>query len=154
MPTTGYVAGGSAVQFTGGEPANVPSAALVGMDAVGNVLWAKRYTFGTTGTYANSGHVAVRLADDGGVVATTLLAGAADPFLGGRLWAFKPFAKDGTIDFTAGVVTTTPLGITNLPCAMSDSDLAVGVETLAVPSRGVSVVSSPVGLVTAKQTPD
>jgi hypothetical protein len=154
LPTTGYVAGGSAVQFTGGEPANVPSAALVGMDAVGNVLWAKRYTFGTTGTYANSGHVAVRLADDGGVVATTLLAGAADPFLGGRLWAFKPFAKDGTIDFTAGVVTTTPLGITNLPCAMSDSDLAVGVETLAVPSRGVSVVSSPVGLVTAKQTPD
>lgn len=154
LPTTGYVAGGSAVQFTGDEPENVPSAALVGMDAVGNVLWGKRYTFGTAGTHANSGHVAVRLADDGGVVATTLLADALDPFLGGRLWAFKPFAKDGTIDFSAGAVTTTPLGITNLPCAMSDSDLPLTLETIAVPSRVVDVVSTPVGLGTEQQTPD
>lgn len=153
LPTTGYVAGGSSVQFTGDEPENVPSAALVGFDAVGNVLWAKRYTFGTTGAHSSSGHVGVRLADDGGVVATTLLADALEPFgLGGRLWAFKPFAKDGAIDFLGGSVTTTPLGITNLPCAMSDGDLPVTLDVLDVPSRAVTVTSTPVGLAEAQQT--
>ncbi|MCW5889305.1 MAG: hypothetical protein KIT14_02000 [bacterium] len=152
LPTTGYVAGGSAVSLTGNEPGNVPSAALVGLDGVGNILWAKRYTFGAPGAHANSGHVAVRLADDGGVVATTLLADALDPFTGGRLWAFKPFAKDGTIAFAPGAVTTTPLGITNLPCAMGDTDVAATLETVAVPSRAVAVTSTPVGLATAQQT--
>lgn len=152
LPTTGYVAGGSVVNLTGNEPENVPSAALVGLDAVGNVLWASRYTFGSTGAHANSGHVAVRLADDGGIVTTALLADALDPFLGGRLWAFKPFAKDGAIDFTAGAVTAAPLGITNLPCTMSDTDLAVGLGAVDVPSRAAALESTPVGLVTEQQT--
>jgi hypothetical protein len=154
LPTTGYVAGGSAVSFTGDEPENVPSAALVGMDAVGNVLWAKRYTFGSTGAYSNSGHVAVRLADDGGVVTTSLLADAFDPFTGGRLWGFKPFAKDGAIDFTPDAVTTTPLGITNLACSMSDTDLFVSLDAVDVPSRAVAFTSTPVGLATEQQTAD
>lgn len=152
LPTTGYVAGGSAVSFTGNEPENVPSAVLVGMDAVGNVLWAKRYTFGTSGAHSYSGHVGVRLADDGGIVATALLADAFDPFTGGRLWAFKPFAKDGTIDFVPDAVTTTSLGIANLSCSMSDSDLFVGLEAVGVPSRAVTVTSTPVGLSTEQQT--
>ncbi len=152
LPTTGYVAGGSTVRLTEDEPANIPSAALVGFDAVGNILWANRYTFGATGSHDNSGHVAVRLADDGGVVATAFLADALDPFTGGHLWAFKPFAKDGSIDFVPGAVTTTPLGITNLTCAMSDSDLSVTLTTHDVPSRAVDVTSTPVGLPTEQQT--
>ncbi len=152
LPTTGYVAGGSAVQFTEDEPQGIPSAALVGMDAVGNVLWAKRYTFGTTGAFHNSGHVAVRLADDGGVVATALLAAPLDAFMGGRLWAWKPFAKDGTIDFSPGTVATTPLGITNLACSMTASDLSVTTQVVAVPSRAVTVMSTPTGLVEEQQT--
>lgn len=152
LPTTGYVAGGSVVNLTGEPPNSVPSAGLVGMDAVGNVLWATRYTFGTAGAYANSGHVGVRLADDGGVVATALLADALDPFTGGRLWAWKPFAKDGTIDFTAGAVTTTPLAITNLACSLTDADLAVTLTARDVPSRAVTVTSTPVDLQTAPQT--
>jgi hypothetical protein len=47
--------GGSSVRFTGDEPDNVPSATLLGL---GNILWANRYTFGTTGAYANPSHVA------------------------------------------------------------------------------------------------
>jgi hypothetical protein len=152
LPTTGYVAGGSAVSLTAAEPEGVPSAALVGLDAVGNVLWGNRYTFGTAGAHHYSGHVGVRLADDGGVVATTLLADALDPFTGGRLWAFKPFAKDGSIDFAAGSVTTTPLGVTNLACSMTASDLAVTLEAHDVPSRAVPVTSTPVGLTEAQQT--
>jgi hypothetical protein len=152
LPTTGYVAGGSVVNLTGNEPENVPSAALVGLDAVGNVLWGRRYTFGTTGAYSSSGHVAVRLADDGGVVATTRLADALVPFVGGRLWAFKPFAKDGSIDFTPGSVTTTALGITNLPCSMSDTDLDVTFTPVDVPSRAVAVGSTPVILTEGQQT--
>ncbi|HEV7733695.1 MAG TPA: hypothetical protein VGR62_16120 [Candidatus Binatia bacterium] len=154
LPTTGYVAGGSVVNLTGNELTSVPSAALVGLDAVGNILWQKRYTFGTTGAYSNSGHVAVRLADDGGVVTTALLADASDPFTGGRLWAFKPFAKDGAIDFAPDAVTTTSLGITNLACSMSDSDLSVTVTSVAVPSRAASLTSTPVGLTTEQQTDD
>ena len=152
LPTTGYVAGGSVVNLTGDEPESVPSTALVGFDAVGNVLWANRFTFGTTGAYSNSGHVAVHLADDGGVVATTLLADALDPFTGGRLWAFKPFAKDGSIDFAPGTVTTMPLGITNLACSMRDSDLAATIDSRDVPSRAVTVTSTPVGLTQELQT--
>src|SRR6185295_5239228 len=121
-------------------------------DGVGNVLWGARYTFGTTGAYSYSGHVAVRLADDGGVVTTALLADAFDPFTGGRLWAFKPFTKDGTIDFVPGAVTTTPLGITNLACSMSDTDLAVTLDARDVPSRAVSVTSTPVVLAEEQQT--
>jgi hypothetical protein len=152
LPTTGYVAGGSVVNLTGDEPESVPSTALIGFDAVGNVLWANRFTFGTTGAYSNSGHVAVHLADDGGVVATTLLADALDPFTGGRLWAFKPFAKDGSIDFAPGTVTTMPLGITNLACSMRDSDLAATIDSRDVPSRAVTVTSTPVGLTQELQT--
>ena len=76
------------------------------------------------------------------------------PFTGGHLWAFKPFAKDGSIDFVPGAVTTTPLGITKLACAMSDSDLSVTLTTHDVPSRAVAVTSTPVGLPTESQTDD
>jgi hypothetical protein len=65
---------------------------------------------------------------------------------------FKPFAKDGSIDFTPGAVTTTPLGITNLTCSMSDSDLLVTLDARDVPSRVVSVTSTPVVLAEEQQT--
>jgi hypothetical protein len=141
------------VHLVAPEPDSVPSAGLVRFDGVGNVIWANRYTFGTTGAYSASGHVAVRLSDDGGVVATTLLADATDPFGGlGRLWALKPFIKDGTIDFTPGAVTTTPLGLTNLVCSMTASDRPVMVDARAVPSRAVTVTSTPVSLAVDQHT--
>ena len=68
LPTTGYVAGGSAVRFTGSTVEAVPSAALLGLDATGAVLWSNRYTFGHDGAYQASGHVGVRLTDDGGIL--------------------------------------------------------------------------------------
>lgn len=153
LPTTGYIAGGSTVELTAVEPQVVPSAALVGFDSAGNILWQNRYTFGSPGAYSASGHVAVRLSDDGGVVATTLLADALDPFgLGGRLWAFKPFAKDGTIAFSAGTVTTTPLGVAPLICPMTASDHPVTVDTRAIPGRAVAVTSTQVTLAVDQQT--
>jgi hypothetical protein len=154
LPTTGYVVGASVVNTTADEPQVVPSAALVGLDAVGNVVWGKRYTFGTTGAFAMSGQVAVRLADDGGIVTTALLADALDPFgVGGRLWGFKPFAKDGSIDFTAGAVTTTALGITNAAgCSMAATDLAVTAVPQNVPSRAAILTSTPVGPFVEQQT--
>jgi hypothetical protein len=152
LPTTGYVAGGSSVRVTGSDPDDVPSAVLVGFDAVGGILWANRYTFGDIGAFSASGQVALRLADDGGMVATTLLADALDPFAGGRLWAFKPFAKDGFADFLPGSVTVTPLGISNLTCSMTASDRPVTVDTRAIPTRVVTVTSTAVGLTVEQQT--
>ena len=151
LPTTGYVAGGSTVQFTGASPANVPSAALVGLDATGALLWAQRYTFGPAAAYTASGQVGVRLTDDGGIFATTLVADPAHP-LDGFLWAFKPFARDGAIDFTPDTVTAQALPITNLTCSLTASDRALTVEPASLGSRSVNVSSIPVQVTTAEQT--
>lgn len=150
LPTTGYVAGGSFVKFTS-EPEGVPSAALLGLDAAGSILWANRYTFGDTGTYETSGQTAVRLSDDGGVVATTLLRDSADP-LSGKLWAFKPFAKDGSIAFQPGTARVDPLDVVDLPCAFTASAQSVAVEERPVGTRRVDVASTPVTLSIGQQT--
>jgi hypothetical protein len=93
LPTTGGIAGGSAVSFTGDAPANVPSSALVGFDAGGRVLWASRYTFGAAPRFFSSGKVGVQLTDDGGIFSAAFVKDPADA-LGGLLWAFKAFAKE------------------------------------------------------------
>jgi hypothetical protein len=151
LPTTGYVAGGSLVKLTGSVPESTPSAALVGLDAAGHILWANRYTYGGPGTYAATGHTAVRLADDGGVVTTALVTDPGDP-LGGRLWAFKPFAKDGSIPLQSDAATILPLDVTDLACSMTASDLTVGVGERAIGTRTVVATSAPAALTVAQQT--
>lgn len=149
LPTTGYVAGGSAVNLTGEAPDNVPSAALVGLDAAGRILWANRYTFGTAPDYRASGHVGVRLTDEGGVVATALLADE-EP-LGGKLWAFEAVAKDGSISFT-GNAQVTRLPIQDLPCALTASDLPISVVAHPVSARSVLVEARAATVQSEKQT--
>jgi hypothetical protein len=151
LPTTGYVAGGSEVSFTGQAPDNVPSAALVGFDAAGKIQWANRYTFGGPPNYAASGHVGVQLTDEGGVVATTLLA-EEDP-LGGRLWAFEALAKDGSISF-ASDAERAPLALQNLDCSLTASNLSVTVAEHAISARSVLVRGTTAKLTTAQQTPN
>jgi hypothetical protein len=151
LPTTGYVAGGSVVRFTGTEIESVPGAALAGFDASGKLLWAKRYTFGEGGTYAAAGHVGVRLTDDGGVFASALVSDASDP-LGGKLWAFKSFAKDGSIEFSPGGVDAQALAISDLDCALTASDHAMAVQPTTIAPRSVVVTSTPVQLASLKQT--
>ncbi len=153
LPTTGYVAGGSTVSLIGPDPDDVPGTALVRFDSAGTIIYANRYTFGSAGTYAASSHVAVRLSDDGGVAVATLLADAAEPFSpSGRLWAFKPFIKDGAIDFVPGAVTVTPLAVSNLVCSMTASARPVTVQTRDVSSRAVTVTSTPLDLTVEQQT--
>jgi len=152
LPTTGYVAGGSVVRFTGEEPDNVPAAALVGLDAAGRLLWARRYGMGGPGTYTAAGHTAVRLADDGGVVTTALVADPADP-LGGFLWAWKPFAKDGSIAFQAGTASSTPLAIEDLPCTLTASDRPLTATAVPIESRSVALTSTPATLTVVEQAP-
>ena len=139
------------MKFNTTEPDNVDRTGLVGFDAAGHIRWAMRYSFGAPGAYARSGPTAVHLSDDGGVLVTAVVDNPAQ-FDAGRLWAFKPFAKDGSIDFAPGSVTATALGITNLPCSMSDSDLAVTFTPVDVPSRAVAVGSTPVILTEGQQT--
>jgi hypothetical protein len=153
LPTTGYVAGCSAVQFTGQAPENVPSAALIGLDARGQIVWANRYSFGTEGGYEASGHVGVRLTDDGGVMATALVTDATNP-LGGHLWAFKPFARDGSISFSPGAVTAAPLAIADLDCSLTASDRAITATTLPVVVTPTEVTAPSVSLTVTKQTAD
>lgn len=85
-------------------------------------------------------------------MAAALLADANDPFTGGRLWAFKPFAKDGSGDFLPGSVTTTPLGLTDLSCSMTASGRPLTVTTHDVPSHAVAVTSDAVALGVEQQT--
>lgn len=152
LPTTGYVAGGSTVQFTGAPPANVPAAALVGLDATGAVLWANRYTFGPAAGPLASGQVGVRLTDDGGIFATALVADPAHP-LDGFLWAFKPFARDGSVTFSPDAVAVTPLAITSLACSLTATDRSFTTQVTSITPRTPNVVSVPVQVTTAAQTP-
>jgi hypothetical protein len=152
LPTTGYVAGGSAVRFTADAPENVGSAALLGLDATGAVLWGNRYTFGPAAAYVASGQVGVRLTDDGGIFATALVSDPAHP-LDGFLWAFKPFAKNGAISFNADAVTVTPLGVTNLPCSLTAGNTAITVQAGSMTPRAVNVASVAVQVGVAQQTP-
>jgi hypothetical protein len=154
LPTTGYVVGGSTVRFSDEEEtAGVPSAALLGLDGAGRILWANRYTFGAPGSREVSGQVGVHLTDDGGAMATALVGDSADP-LGGHLWAFKPYAKDGAISFAPGGATRTPLDVAELECAMTDADLAVAVAPRSIASRPVTVTSTGADLGVAAQTAD
>ncbi|HTS80912.1 MAG TPA: hypothetical protein VMH40_09970 [Myxococcaceae bacterium] len=152
LPTTGYVAGGSTVQLTEPSPASVPSAALVGLDATGAVLWAKRYSFGPAASLLASGQVGVRLTDEGGVLATTLVADPAHP-LDGFLWAFEPFARDGSITFSPDAVTVTDLPITNLVCTLSAANRSFTTQLTPLTPQTANVVSLPVQVTTAQQTP-
>lgn len=152
LPTTGYVVGGSAVQFTDQEPDNVPGAAILGLDATGNIIWANRYTFGAAGDYRASGHVGVRFSDDGGVVATALVTDPDDA-LGGQLWAWKPFAKDGDIDFSpASAATRSGLGVLDLECSLTDDPLDVTLDDTSYAARPVAVTSTAVSLDESSQT--
>ena len=127
------------------------SAALVGLDAAGHIQWAKRYSFGGPGANTASGNVAVRLSDDGGAVATALVKDPLDP-LGGLLWVFKPFPKDGSIDFVAGEATALPLDISELDCFMTASNVDIAITPVDVPTRSVSVSSVPATLDVTQQT--
>ncbi len=153
LPTTGYVAGASSVRFTTQEPENIDSAGLVGFDASGKVAWAKRYTFGAAGKHQRSGVTGVRLTDDGGIFASTLLADPVEPLgSSGLLWTFKPYAKNGEIAFLQDTVKVTPLEITNLDCSLTAVDRPVAISSGAVAPRSVTVTSNLAPLTTAKQT--
>jgi len=152
LPTTGYVAGGSFVRFSGMAPEDVPSAALVGFDAAGRLAWAQRYGFVRDDGLVASGQVAVHLTDDGGVLATALVADPADP-LGGSLWAFKAFAKDGSIAFEPGTVEQGPLEITDLDCTLTDADLELAPRSAPeLSARSASVVARAIALTEQEQT--
>jgi hypothetical protein len=153
LPTTGYVVGGSTVRFTGESELDLPSAALLGLDGAGRILWASRYTFGGPGARVASGHVGVHLTDDGGAMATALVNDPADP-LGGHLWAFKPYAKDGSISLSSGAAASSPLEVVDLDCSMTDTDRAVEMTAAPMEWRSVTVTSRPFGLDVAAQTAD
>jgi len=150
LPTTGYVAGGSTVQLTDGDPLDVPAAVLAGLDAGGSLLWANRYTFGPAASHSASGEVGVRLSDDGGIFATAVAVDPSDS-LGGLLWAFKPFAKDGSITFSPDTVTAQPLDVTNLACSLTASDRAISVRSTPLSGRSAQVTSTAVAVQTATQ---
>ena len=152
LPTTGYVAGGSAVRLTGSTVEAVPSAALLGLDATGAVLWSNRYTFGHDGAYQASGDVGVRLTDDGGILATALLVDPAHP-LDGFLWAFKAVAKDGSIPFATDAVSPGALGLTNLPCSLAAADWPLTLQPASMTPSTLEVTSTPVEVSITKQAP-
>ncbi|HWP67478.1 MAG TPA: hypothetical protein VNO26_16395 [Candidatus Limnocylindria bacterium] len=70
----------------------------------------------------------------------------------GALWAFKPFARDGFLDFLAGTASADPLGIASLDCSMTASDANVEVVPVSVAVKSVALTSTPRTLDVAAQT--
>jgi hypothetical protein len=101
--------------------------------------------FGLVGLEETAGTVAVRLTDDDGALATAVGVDATNP-LGGRLWAFKPFAKDGSISFTAGAAESAALAIEDLECTLTASDQALTVKGEDIEVEAVAVSSEPIAL--------
>jgi hypothetical protein len=86
-------------------------------------------------------------------MATALVTDTTNP-LGGHLWAFKPFARDGSISFSPGAVTAAPLGIADLDCWLTASDRAITATTLPVVVTPTEVTAPSVSLTVTKQTAD
>lgn len=145
LSTTGYVVGGSTVRFTSDELSATPGLALLQLDAVGQPVWASRYTLlGAGGTPLRASHTALLLTDDGGILASGVAQKDSNE-LAGDLWALKVFAKDGDIALDAEAALATPLGdIAALPCSLSAEDWEpTFVEEPAVTTSPSSVELAP-----------
>lgn len=138
LPTTGYVVTASTQDLLGDARTSTPAIALLGLDAIGKVRWAARYTLlDSSGAARASGFPGVKLTDDGGIYVAGLAAPSGEE--AGAAWAFKAFAKDGAITFDPARAERVVLTASNLDCQISAADLDLEVTTNTVMGRSVSV---------------
>jgi hypothetical protein len=152
LATTGYVVAGSTVDLLGDAHTTTPAIALLGLDAVGNVRWAARYALlESDGSARASGFPGLKLTDDGGVYIAGLAAPSGDD--DGALWAFKAFAKDGSIELDPARAQRVPLTASNLDCAIAASDLSLEQATLSVAARSIDIKDEELDLTPTTLTP-
>lgn len=137
LATTGYVVAGSTVDLLGDSHTATPAIALLGLDAVGKVRWAARYALLESGSTRATGFPGLQLTDDGGVYVAGVAAPSGDA--DGALWAFKAFAKDGSIDFDPAHAEQMSLTASNLDCEITASDLSLEQAELSVTARSIEV---------------
>jgi hypothetical protein len=77
------------------------------------------------------------LTDDGGVYVAGLAAPSGDD--DGALWAFKAFAKDGSIDLDAARAEQTSLTASNLECAIIASDLSLEQDAPSATAQSIDI---------------
>ncbi|HET6339990.1 MAG TPA: hypothetical protein VFG30_42570 [Polyangiales bacterium] len=136
LPTTGYVVSGSTVDLLGDARTTTPAIAILGLDAVGAVRWAARYSLlEPDGSARATGFPGVRLTDDGGIYVTGVAGASRD--LRGAAWAFKAFAKDGALDFDPARAERTPLMAANLECGATTKDLSLRVNQTPAVGRSL-----------------
>jgi hypothetical protein len=152
LATTGYVVAGSTVDLLGDVHTMTPAIALLGLDAVGKVRWAARYALlEPDGSARASGFPGLKLTDDGGVYVAGLAAPSGDD--AGALWAFKAFAKDGSIDLDPTHAQRVSLTASDLDCAIEASDLALDQEPLSITARSIDIEVDKLDLTTTTLTP-
>jgi hypothetical protein len=138
LPTTGYVVTASTQDLLGDARTTTPAVALLGLDAIGKVRWAARYTLlGPDGSARASGFPGIKLTDDGGTYVAGLAAASGEE--SGAAWAFKAFAKDGAIEFDSARAERVPLAASNLACEITASDLALEIAANTASGRSVDV---------------
>jgi hypothetical protein len=160
LPTTGYVASGSTVRLTRPAPESSSGVALLQVDAVGNPVWAKRYTLQSAqGQYLLAGQTDMKLTDDGGIFVTGIVQ-HDPPGVAADLWAMKVFAKDGSVAFTAGKAVATAIdvppdnAVIALPCSLAAAPWNVtATDEPAVTANAADTVAAPWTAVAAMQTP-
>jgi hypothetical protein len=112
--------------------------ALLGLDAIGKVRWAARYTLlGPDGSARASGFPGIQLTDDGGVYVAGVAAPTGDE--PGAAWAFKAFAKDGAIALDPTRAERGVLTASNLDCEITASDLELEIATNPATGRSVQL---------------
>jgi hypothetical protein len=136
LPTTGYVVTASTQDLLGDARTTTPAIALLGLDAIGKVRWAARYTLlESDGSARASGFPGIQLTDDGGAYVAGIAAPSGDE--SGAAWAFKAFAKDGAIELDRSRAERVALTASNLECEITASDFEL--EVAANRATGASV---------------
>jgi hypothetical protein len=145
LPTTGYVVSGSTVDLLGDARTTTPGIAVLGLDALGAVRWAARYSLTEAdGSARATGFAGVRLTDDGGAYVAGLAAPSGDAK--GAAWLFKTFAKDGSIDLQSARAERTPLMASNLECALTAKDRSFESKQLTAIARSVTPIANKLSL--------
>lgn len=151
LPTTGYVVTASTQDLLGDAQTTTPAIALLGLDAIGKVRWAARYTLlEASGAARASSFPGIKLTDDGGAYVAGIAAPSGDE--SGAVWAFKAFAKDGGIELDPSRAVRVDLTASNLDCEITGSDLDLEIATRAATGRSVDIDRETLSLATATLT--
>lgn len=154
LPTTGYVVAGSVADFGASGIDGATSVIVAGLDAVGGVLWSRRYTLlAGADQFLDSAFPGVRLTDDGGALVAGLAQAQRDDFRG-QVLAMKVFAKNGAVELEPTRATSVDPGLHDLAFDLQVQEWNVMLGSAAFQTAPLVTTSHQVSLTTEKVSRD